>query len=74
VTTFKCPACPGETTFKTVSGGREWDCLDQACGADGAYPEDETPRRLKLLQSPEGVIALRAEMDQELARRREEGS
>lgn len=69
---YRCPACGGPTVYKVFSGGREWDCED--CDADGDYPEDETPPRLKLLQSEAGRVALRAEMDQELARRRDEGT
>ncbi|TXS35091.1 hypothetical protein EAO77_37990 [Streptomyces sp. t39] len=67
----RCPSCGSETAYKTFSGGREWDCLASGCGADGSYPEGEAPRRVQMLQSPEGVTALRAEMEHELEGRRD---
>lgn len=66
-----CTNCGKETVYQVFSGGKEWYCPH--CDMNGEYPEDETPPRLKLLQTPEGRIALRAQMDQELARRRDEG-
>lgn len=66
----RCPTCGNETTYQVFSGGKEWYC--KTCDINGEYGADETPRRLKMLQSETGRIALRAEMDQELARRRDE--
>lgn len=66
-----CLECGTETTYQAFSGGREWYC--PGCGADGTYPDHmEDPPRAVLLQTPEGRIALRAQMDQELARLRDE--
>lgn len=71
---YRCPECGGPTAYKTFSGGREWDCTDyEGCGADGTYPEGEEPRRAGLLRTEAGRVALGAEMDQELARRRDGG-
>lgn len=68
---FKCTACGGDTTYQAFSGGREWLCLDLGCEATGEYPaEGEGLPKATLLRRPEGVTALRAMMDQELARRR----
>lgn len=67
----QCPSCSQETVYQPFSGGREWYC--ETCEDTGEYPPDAAPRRAQMLQSPAGVIALRAEMDQELARRREAG-
>ena len=69
---YLCPYCEHPTTYRVFSGGKEWYCPQ--CKADGDYPEDQTPPRLKLLQSGAGRVALRAQMDQELARRRDERS
>lgn len=68
--THLCPYCGTPTSYQVFSGGKEWYC--EPCDTNGCYPADETPRRLKMLQSPEGVVALRAELDQELARRRDQ--
>jgi len=68
---YLCPTCNNETVYQVFSGGREWYC--ESCEDSGYYPAGEVPRRAQMLQSPEGVIALRAEMDQELARRSEAG-
>lgn len=66
---FKCPHCKGDTEYQTFSGGREWYC--PFCEAEGEYPDTgENLPRATLLRCPEGVVALRAQMDQELARRR----
>lgn len=64
-----CPTCGNATTYQAFSSGKEWYC--ETCDINGEYPQDQTPRRAKLLQSEAGRIALRAEMDQELARRRD---
>lgn len=64
------PACGKKTVYQLFSGGREWYC--ESCDETGEYPEGETPRRVKLLQSEAGRSALRAEMAQELARREDE--
>lgn len=57
--------------YQVFSGGKEWYC--PGCEADGSYEEGQAPRRAKLLQSEEGRTALRAEMDQETARRDDAG-
>ena len=62
-----CPDCGEKTVYQAFSGGREWYCAH--CDSNGLYPADETPPRCALLQTPEGRVALRAQMDQELARR-----
>lgn len=66
--TYPCPACGAGTQYQMLSGGREWYC--PGCGADGSYPaEGENLPRATLLRNGEaGVAALRAQMDQELAR------
>jgi ribosomal protein L37AE/L43A len=66
----RCPNCENETTYQAFSGGREWYC--EHCEETGSYPEGAAPRRAGLLQTEAGRTALRAEMDQELARRRDE--
>lgn len=65
-----CPNCRTPTVYQVFSGGKEWYC--EPCDMNGEYPEGQTPRRVKMLQSPEGIAALRAEMGQEMARRRDE--
>jgi hypothetical protein len=65
---YPCPYCGTETDYQSFSGGREWFC--PGCEANGNYPEDaEGLPRATLLRTEEGRIALRAQMDQELARR-----
>ena len=70
---MKCPFCKcPDAKYAPFSGGREGHCPD--CDDNfslSALPEDEQPRAT-LLQTEAGRIALRAQMDQELARRREE--
>lgn len=65
---YLCPECGGETKYQMFSGGREWYC--PACGTDGAYPAegDGLPRATLLRNGDAGLTALRAQMDQELAR------
>lgn len=65
-----CPECDAETVYQPFSGGREWYC--ENCQSNGPYPDGQAPRRAGLLQSEAGRVALRAEMDQELAKRRNE--
>ena len=70
---YPCPSCGAETQYQTFSGGREFYC--PGCGNQGSYPEEgENLPRATLLRTPEGQIALRAQMDQELARLRDEGA
>lgn len=69
----RCPVCGGETAYKVFSGGREWDCIDYTgCGMSGEYDDGQAPRRVQMLQSKAGRTALRAEMGQELATRKEQ--
>ena len=64
-------ACGALTTYQRFSGGREFYC--EACGQQCDYPEgDGGPRARLLNQGPDGVAMLRAQMDQELARVKEE--
>jgi hypothetical protein len=64
--------CGALTRYASMSGGQEFFC--EQCGTDGYYPEGVGGPRARLLaQGPEGVALLRAEMDQELARRKEHG-
>jgi transposase-like protein len=67
-----CPMCSSEeVVYASYSGGREMYCPD--CDDNFPIPDDESnPPRAKLLQTWEGRAALRAKMDQELARRRDE--
>lgn len=68
--THFCP-CGEPSRYQMFSGGTEWWC--ESCGAEGTYPEGEGGPRARLLaQGPDGVALLRAQMDQELARRKEE--
>ena len=65
---WPCSICGGPTVYQTFSGGREWYC--EACDTTGEYPEGGPGLpRATLLRTPEGAVALRAQMDQELARR-----
>lgn len=64
LTAHICPACGAETVYKTLSGGREWDC--PICGADGYYGPGEAPRRAAMLTTPEGAETLRQEMREHL--------
>jgi hypothetical protein len=66
-----CPSCGTETRYAAFSGGREWQC--PGCDDSGFYPDDAPPIRAHLLRTEAGRVALRAEMDQEIARRRDEG-
>lgn len=69
---WPCSICGGATVYQAFSGGREWYCA--ACDTTGEYPDDAPGLpRAALLRTPEGVIALRAQMDQDLARRRDQG-
>jgi hypothetical protein len=69
--TYPCPVCGGGTQYQMLSGGREWYC--PACDTNGEYPaEGEGLPRATLLRNGEaGLTALRAQMDQELARLRD---
>jgi hypothetical protein len=67
VSVHLCPRCHRPTSYQTLSGGKEWYCGH--CDTNGEYPPEQTPRRLKLLQSPEGRVQLHSEMRAELARR-----
>ena len=69
----RCTVCDGPTTYRVLTGGREWDCLDfRDCGMSGEYEEGRAPRRAAMLQSAEGREALRTEMREELAARKTE--
>lgn len=65
-----CPQCGAETVYQRFSGGREWYC--ERCDINGEYPPDGPLPRATLLATPEGRVALRAQMDQEIARIAEE--
>lgn len=65
-----CPYCGADTEYKMFSGGREWYCPD--CESQGDYPEEAAGLpRATLLRTEFGRAVLQAQMDQELARRRE---
>ena len=76
---YPCPVCGGGTQYQMFSAGREWYC--PACGSDGPYPAegdgpypaegDGLPRATLLRNGEAGLTALRAQMDQELARLRD---
>lgn len=66
---YPCHVCGADTQYQMLSGGREWYC--PKCEASGEYEGTENLPRATLLRTPEGVTALRAQMDQELARRRD---
>lgn len=60
--------CGEPTHYAAFSGGREFYC--EACDDNGYYPEGDGGPRARLLdQGADGVAVLRAQMDQELARR-----
>lgn len=40
---FRCTSCSGEVQTRVFSGGEEWCCLNEACGADGNYPARVLP-------------------------------
>ena len=61
--------CGAPTTYQSFSGGREFYC--PSCENNGLYPEGDGGPRARLLAQPNGAVALRAQMDQELARRRD---
>jgi transcription initiation factor IIE alpha subunit len=65
--TYQCPSCQSDTQYAAFSGGREFYC--PSCGNQGNYPDDAPPIRAHLLQTEDGRTRLRAEMDQEIARR-----
>lgn len=73
---YPCEACGcTDCVYAMFSGGREYYC--PVCESNFPYPPVEemgadAPRAV-LLQTEEGRIALRAQMDQELARLAEEG-
>jgi hypothetical protein len=68
---WTCSICGGPTVYQSFSGGREWYC--EACDTTGEYPTDGPGLpRATLLRTPEGTVALRAQMDQELARLKHE--
>lgn len=72
MTYFMCPDCGAETHYRLFSGGREWICDNEH---EGEYPAEgeNLPRATLLRNGPAGVTALRAQMDQELARLRDAG-
>ena len=68
---YPCPSCGEETRYQILSGGQEYWC--PGCGRTGSYPgEGENLPRATLLRTPEGRVALQAQMDQELARAADE--
>ena len=71
---YPCPVCSGPTQYQMFSGGREWYC--PACDTNGEYPAEgeNLPRATLLRNGDAGATALRAQMDQELARLRDGGS
>lgn len=72
MTAFRCPSCNSETTYRSMSGGREYWC--DTCQDAGQYPEEgEGLPRATLLRTPEGAAELREMMRVELDRRRTEG-
>ena len=65
--------CGTPTHYQMFSGGEEFYCPN--CEIQGLYPEGEGGPRARLLaQGPDGIALLRAQLDQELARRKEEMS
>lgn len=63
--------CGAFTEYQIMSGGTEFYC--DCCGLDGSYPEGEGGPRARLLnEGPDGIALLRAQMDQEIARRKDE--
>jgi predicted RNA-binding Zn-ribbon protein involved in translation (DUF1610 family) len=72
---FLCPVCGTETRYAPLSGGREYYC--PKCDDNGIYPdkalEGQPLARATLLRDGEaGATVLRAQMNQEIARRRDE--
>jgi uncharacterized Zn finger protein (UPF0148 family) len=63
---YLCDHCGGPTVYQTFSGGKEYYC--PGCGNQASYDmEKEGLPRATLLQSDEGLVALKAQMDQRLA-------
>jgi hypothetical protein len=67
---FRCPFCDAPTHYRMFSGGREFTCDNHH---EGEYPAEgeDLPRATLLRNGEAGVVALLAQMDQELARRRD---
>jgi hypothetical protein len=67
---FLCPDCGAATHYRIFSGGREWICDNEH---EGEYPAEgeNLPRATLLRNGDAGATALRAQMDQELARLRD---
>lgn len=64
-------SCGALTRYRMFSGGSEFYC--ESCGMEALYPEgDGGPRARLLTQGPDGIALLRAQMDQEIARRKDE--
>jgi hypothetical protein len=69
VTEQTCTDCGGGVVYQSFGGGREWYC--PACDITGAYDEDaERPPRVQMLADGH-YDELRADMHQEIQRRRE---
>lgn len=63
--------CGELSRYRHMSGGQEFYC--EACGMEAYYPEGKGGPRARLLsQGPDGIALLRAQMDQEIARRKDE--
>lgn len=63
-------SCGAPTTYQAFSGGAEFYC--EACDMVASYPEGEGGPRARLLtQGEDGIALLRAQMDQEIARRKD---
>lgn len=64
--------CGAHTRYAAMSGGREFYC--EGCGNNGFYPDGDGGPRARLLDAgPDGIALLRAQMDQEIARRKDRG-
>lgn len=77
---YPCENCGSvDTCYQLFSGGKEYYCMD--CEYIGSYPliDNLAPEQIAklpraiLLQNPDGHVAIRAQMDQELERLRNEG-
>lgn len=71
---MRCPFCGSpNATYQAFSGGREGWCPDEKTNFLLSLLPDEEQPRAALLQTEDGRVALRAMLDQELARKRDDG-
>lgn len=64
-------SCGTKTQYQVFSGGSEYYCPE--CKTNGIYPKGVGGPRARLLtEGEDGIATLKAQIDQEIARRKEE--